>query len=94
VQVRNAAAQILYSQTVSHRRQEEIFSISSVAPSTQSGGEVMLFSRHAAITTFSKQRTALQFRFLCVKSLESRLYTCTSIPCGNALLEEASLSWR
>jgi hypothetical protein len=55
---------------------------------------VMLFSRHAAITTFSKQRTALQFRFLCVKSLESRLYTCTSIPCGNALLEEASLSWR
>jgi hypothetical protein len=60
VQVRNAAAQILYSQTVSHRRQEEIFSISSVAPSTQSGVEVMLFSRHAAITILSLSRSNAQ----------------------------------
>jgi hypothetical protein len=36
----------------------------------------MLFSRHAAITTFSKQRTALQFHFLCVEYPESR---CTLV---------------
>jgi hypothetical protein len=68
------------------------FFICAVAPSTQSGGEVMLFCRHAATTTVlnlsQKQRTALQFHFLVRKSL------VLSIPCGNALLEEASLGWR
>jgi hypothetical protein len=57
----------------------------------------MLFCRHAATTVLNisqKQRTALQFHFLAAKVSRISLYTCTCIPCGSALLEEASLGWR
>jgi hypothetical protein len=41
-----------------------------------------------------KQRTALAISLFGCESLLSLFDTCASIPCGNTLLEEASLAWR
>jgi hypothetical protein len=93
VQVRNAAAQIFYSQTVSHRRQEEIFLFPQSRLLRNQEVKSCYLAGMRAMTTlnlFRKQRTALQFH----SSLSSLFVRFYFYPRGNRLLEEASLGWR